>query len=126
MTEIRDCPRELLALAVGMREDWDRDRMWAAIHAAHAAGWPFLKTVREIVRLAAIEDSTSNDLRIIAGETRLPGPAEHTPEEVADLKAQALAAAADATERLRQQGRARVTGEQPVLRDNDRGDGTAA
>lgn len=101
MTEPREAPRELLALAVAMREDWDKDQTWSALHAAHDAGWTPGRMLREITRLLLIEDSSPGDLRIVAGETRTAPPGR-LPE---DLRAQALAACQDASEAQRHQTR---------------------
>lgn len=105
MTVIQDAPHELRDLACRMRPDWDGERLWAAMLAARNANWPFLRTAREVMRLVAIDDSAPDDLRIAAGETRLAAPSHHSPEEIEDLKAQALADANAATERLREQAR---------------------
>lgn len=99
MSEIREAPRELLALAVAMREDWDSERTWNALLAAHAAGWTFPRALREVTRLLLIEDSSPADLRVAAGETRSAAPGS-LPD---DLRAQVLAASEAATEAMRQQ-----------------------
>lgn len=101
MTEIAEAPRELLALALAARPDWDRDRTWSALLAARAAGWSFARTLREVTRLLLIEDSRPDDLRFAAGETRTEKPGS-LPES---LRAQAIADAEAASERFRQQAR---------------------
>lgn len=98
MTEIREAPRELLTLILAMRGDWDHDQTWSAMLAAHAAGWPFTRTLREAVRLALIEDSRPADLRYAAGETRLNPPGSLSEAQ----RAQILADAEAATQRQRE------------------------
>lgn len=101
MTEINEAPRELLALAVAARPDWDHDQTWNALLAVRTAGWPFGRILREIIRLLLIEDSRPVDLRIVAGETRVAPPGT-LPD---DLRTVALAAAEAATERQRQRAK---------------------
>ena len=101
MTEVAEAPRQLHALAVAARPDWDRDKTWNALLAAHDAGWPFAKVLREVVRLLLIDDSGPDDLRFAAGETRTERPGSLD----ADARAEAMAAAEAAAERFRQQAR---------------------
>jgi hypothetical protein len=103
MTGIREAPRELLALAVAMREDWDRDETWNALLACRAAGWEFTRTALETVRLLVRLDSEPRELRH-ASKPPIAAP-EHPGSLDADLRAQALAAAEAATEAQRQAGR---------------------
>lgn len=102
MTEVQPAAPKLRDLAVASRPDWDREKTWNALLAAHAAGWPFARALREITRLLLIEDSSPDDLRFAAGETRADRPG-HLPD---DLRASVLTAAGDATRRLREQARA--------------------
>lgn len=98
--EIQDAPRELLWLACRLRPDWDREETWQAIHAAHAAGWPFARTVRETVRLL-LDGSEPRDLRAAAGKpSRAASGQPLTAEEREELRGHALAAMAAATEKI--------------------------
>jgi hypothetical protein len=99
--EIREAPRELLALAVAMRPDWDRDATWNGLLAAHAAGWTPTRMLREVTRLVLIGDSTPTDLRLVAGDIRI---AQHgsLPD---DLRARVIADMEAPTTRQRQEVR---------------------
>lgn len=108
MTDIHDAPRELLALALAMREDWDRDDTWNALLAARAAGWDFTRTVREVVRLLLREDSEPRELRH-AARPPIAAP-EHPGSLPGDLRAQALADCEAAAESLRHRERGPETG----------------
>lgn len=101
MTGIIESPRELHALAVAARPDWDRDKTRNALIAARAAGWPFPRVMREVVRLLLIDDSGPDDLRFAAGETRAGRPGTLN----ASARAEALAAAEAAAERFRHQAK---------------------
>lgn len=74
MAEPAQSPRALLNLACSWRPDWDREATWQAIHAAHAAGWTWERTVKRAVALMFREDGEPRELRDEACGTRLPAP----------------------------------------------------
>lgn len=102
MTEIREAPRELLALAVAVRPDWDPDDTWNALLAARAAGWDFPGTLRETIRLLLQDDSEPHDLRYAAKAPAVREPPGSLP---AALRAQVLDRCGQVTEALRQHER---------------------
>lgn len=63
MTEPREAPRELLALAVAVREDWNAEETWQAIRAAHDAGWSWKRTVDEVTRLLFMPEGQPSSMR---------------------------------------------------------------
>lgn len=52
MTDIREAPRELLALACAIRRDWTTEETWTAILACKTAGFEWSRIVRKLVDLA--------------------------------------------------------------------------
>lgn len=101
MTEVREAPRELLAYALAMRDDWDRDLTWNALLACKAANWPWKRIHEEMSRLLFVDDSSPEELRHAAGGTRLPRTGrELTLEEREELRSAALARCEKATERF--------------------------
>lgn len=87
--------RELEALAVAMRPDWERpvwdvDGVRAALLAAHTAGWPFERAAVVLWRVIFDPDGTPAELR---NTVRAERPQPRTgPEVGARGKAAALAA----------------------------------
>jgi hypothetical protein len=52
MTEIREAPRELVALALAIRPDWSEDEIWVAVQACKTAGFEWPRVVRNLIDLA--------------------------------------------------------------------------
>jgi len=52
MAEIRESPRELLALVTAMREDWSPEETWTAILACKTANHEWPRIARKLVDLA--------------------------------------------------------------------------
>ena len=61
MTEA--APRELVALAVAMRPEWDPGVLSSAILAAKNAGWSWTRTFTETARRLTDENATPWDLK---------------------------------------------------------------
>jgi hypothetical protein len=113
MTEIRESPRELLALACAMRQDWTTEETWTAILACKTAGFEWSRIVRKLVDLA-LKDEEGPPTRpgelwdAVRGIKSLPGTgAPLDPAVKAELFGR-LAAVSDA--------RNSATGPQPMLR----------
>jgi hypothetical protein len=111
MTGICEAPRELLALAVAVRPDWDRDEAWDALLACRAAGWEFTRTLLATVRLLVREDAEPRELVHASRPPLAPGQPGTLD---AALRAEALQAAEAATKAQRQQKRSREPGGSPA------------
>jgi hypothetical protein len=106
VTEIREAPRELVALAVAMRPDWDEEETWQAVRATHDAAWPWKRTLQETTRLLLTADSSPADLRHAARGTRGPRPGTGlTAEEREELRTEALARCEAATQAFQKQAK---------------------
>lgn len=68
----REAPRELEALCVATRPDWGQQETWAALHACHAAGWPWDRVLKRVTALLLREGSEPRELRDEARATRPP------------------------------------------------------
>jgi hypothetical protein len=91
--------------------DWDPADIADAITAVEVAGWPFRRALAEVSRMLADPDATPAELRAAIGSsTRPAGGHGLTAEEREELKAEALAACAAATEQHKH-----PTGPMPVL-----------
>lgn len=100
--EIREAPRELQALAVAVRPDWDPEETWNALLAARTAGWPWTRTVHETVQLMMMPDGDPAGLRHAA---RAPMARTVPGTLPADLKTRVLTACETAAEAYRREGR---------------------
>jgi len=96
-----EAPRELLDLACATRPDWDREEAWQALHACHAAGWTWDRTLKRVTGLLLRDDGEPRELRDDARATRT-GHAGHLDP---DAKAAAVAAAAAHAEQFRARDR---------------------
>lgn len=123
VTEIREAPRELLALVCAMRTDWGIDETRTAILASRTAGREWKHIAVRLVDIALRDETPPtrpaelwDDLRGVSA--RIPASAAAGPglsrEERDELRANALAACVAASEKHG----IRETGPQPALRDS--------
>jgi len=70
MTEIREAPRELLALVTAMREDWSAEETWTAILACKTAGREWKLIVTRLVAIAVRDDTPPSHPRELWDDVR--------------------------------------------------------
>lgn len=110
MTEIREAPRELVALALAIRPDWTEAETWSAVLACKTASFEWAKIARGLVNLALRDEPVPTSPRdlwaAMRGLRSQPGTGSG-PDPSGEGGADYLAAKAAM--------RARATGPQPVL-----------
>ena len=97
----REAPRELEALAIAMRPDWDQAATWDALFACHQAGWAWDRVLKRVTALLLREGSEPRELRDEARATRNQVAGQIDP----DAKAAAFAKAAAHAEAFRARDR---------------------
>lgn len=77
MTEIREAPRELVALALALRPDWSETETWTALQACRTAAFDWPRIVRKLIDLALQDEPVPTSPRdlwaAMRGIKSLPG-----------------------------------------------------
>ncbi|MFB4280813.1 hypothetical protein ACBJ59_36375 [Nonomuraea sp. MTCD27] len=95
--EIRRAVPALIALATGVRPDWNETDLQSAIVAAATAGWEWSRVLVEVVRLLVDPDGSPKDLR---EASRDPLKAGRPPEPGTEVRGAELARRALAGEEV--------------------------
>jgi hypothetical protein len=114
VTEIREAPRELVALALALRPDWTETETWTALQACRTAAFDWPRIVRKLIDLALQDEPVPTSPRDLWAAMRgIKSPAGAVGRLDPAVKAETLARLARVND-----ARNRQTGPMAALRQS--------